>query len=394
MEENVDEYEAKGAALKGWASSTELRRIRMERLWRKCVALDLSPSGVAGFLVSAFAPSTALTYAAVLTKATPLGKNEQWLLKYRAIRLWAAKKEQQVRATQAQPLSPYQCRQFLLRRDEPPETRATVLLLWLLAARHGDLQYMHAKAHSEDVLEIRMFGGKSDIFSLHRESKWVRTTAGWGRIFTEMLAKQKWQVYAEILKALKRLQPNLSVHSIRRGAISALATRWSPHQIALLSGHANPQQRLGSLKYIEMKPSQTQPKLVLEMSDFLWEEVRTATSDKVEHAESNPGVPQRAVATSFRVTPTEGSQAFLLGSAPQRGGSTEWLSWGSAPNGERQQRQIQRSNTPPTKASGRRLRDVTPTPPRRTDVVGSPRSVSVGPTPAGMTLRSGKIVKR
>jgi integrase len=79
--------------------------------------------------------------------------------------------------------------------------------------------------------------------------------------------------YREALQCLKRIQPDLSVHSVRRGAATVLANNgYSMEEIGMLTGHT-PTREAGVNVRRYVDPSLAQPEALTQraMSRLLWQ---------------------------------------------------------------------------------------------------------------------------
>jgi hypothetical protein len=86
-----------------------------------------------------------------------------------------------------------------------------------------------------------------------------------------------WATYDQIYRALKKTHPDLTVHSIRRGALTFLASQGYSHaEIGLLSLHT-PQsdESLGVRRYIDPDVAQPEAQKQLQMSMCLWQAIST-----------------------------------------------------------------------------------------------------------------------
>ena len=67
---------------------------------------------------------------------------------------------------------------------------------------------------------------------------------------------------------MKTVHPELSVHSIRRGAATTLADQgWPMEQIQLITGHTPTEdRRLAVRRYVDASPHQPESRLIQEMA--------------------------------------------------------------------------------------------------------------------------------
>jgi hypothetical protein len=407
--EDAAEAEAAGAKLKPFATSSMKRRRRVTEIFEASRRAGLSLTGLAGWLAKSFAPGTAASYAAVMATTIPtLKKNGKWTLLQRALRLSAARRG---RPVQAPPASPTAVRMISQDPQVSATVRATTMILFVTASRHADLNFVRPRMWSDGTLELQFWGSKSDIFSRHCLRKWIRVPAETARDWYNRATTQNWASYGSMLEVMHRHA--LTVHSLRRGAITTLAEKYDAKSIAVLSGHADPQTRLGTIKYIEANPTQSAPKQSIEMATMLWEAVsrdRPMMNHMLPQIADQPQSARpvtRPAPTLFRAQ----APSILLGSSPTRQRPTqetrtpqrptrlepesvildpqdsqdrtsrhspstdtdeEWLSWGG-----HQPRLAMRLSTP------------APT------IQRAPRNATRLPTPTpggGMTLRSGKRV--
>jgi integrase len=145
----------------------------------------------------------------------------------------------------------------------PILVRTTVLLLWVSVSRYGDLATLRMEKVADRVAKLSWTVQKSDRKGRRRLVKFVYWP---GRI------PHTWARYREVYEAVKRKDPELTVHSFRRGAATALANLgYAMEDIQLLTQHTPTEDaRLAVRRYVD--PSHTQPESVKQigMSKDLW----------------------------------------------------------------------------------------------------------------------------
>ena len=88
--------------------------------------------------------------------------------------------------------------------------------------------------------------------------------------------------YWTLLQAIKQISPHLSVHSLRRGAVSALAGTFENHHILLLTGHSTKNESCEIRRYTEPTTNNQEALVQRQMVNFLAEGInRNLTARKL-----------------------------------------------------------------------------------------------------------------
>jgi len=161
----------------------------------------------------------------------------------------------------------------------PLKVQVTVTLMLLSASRHMDILKVIRFQHYQKAIVLLQWGNfKSDRYGMRAVAKFIEIP----RQYLEVLAITELATYREVYNALKKVDPTLSVHSIRRAAATHLAEAgFSMDEIQLLTGHtptADP--HLAVRQYIDPSPNQTESKLQIKMSRVLAAIFRLVTSKR------------------------------------------------------------------------------------------------------------------
>lgn len=145
--------------------------------------------------------------------------------------------------------------------------KKTCLFLWLSASRHGDLERVTRITRiRQDAVCVQWNAQKSDRYGERRITKFV---------FWPWKVPEAWSSYRQTLALMKHIRPELTVHSLRRGAMTTLADLGHEmKEIGELSGHAPTEDpNLGVRRYIEPSIHQPQGRRQLQMSRELYEKI-------------------------------------------------------------------------------------------------------------------------
>jgi hypothetical protein len=268
---------AEAIRLEPWTESTMTRRRRVEDLWNRF--LTLRPTGsvhlfARSLLAAGLSRKTATSYVGVLKVIKPqLTTPRKWTATMRGLRKLAA--TEKVRPARA--ATPEQMTEVLQRAS--PKIRATILLLWVSASRHADLKHAHIKGEwrmsdGSTVISVAFQAFKSDIFGRRAVTKQLRVSSS---VASEIRQALRHKVsYALVLRAMKT--GGLTVHSIRRGATSYLATKVPPEKIVLLTAHstATSKETTALRAYLEESPLSTEGQTQQELSQLLVKAVESS----------------------------------------------------------------------------------------------------------------------
>lgn len=172
-------------------------------------------------------------------------------------------------------------------RSTTRDIRWTLLVQWLSASRHRDLERLWAQEmHFPNTLALHWNTFKSDRFGQRGFSKFIVQPLALGSI-------PRYASYTRVQKVLKKV--GYGTKSLRRGAAQYLGEMgYSDQEIALLTGHAptcDPNLAVRRYKY----PSPEQPESLKQraMSDTLWEALRREwVTGKVVTSQPPTGISQ------------------------------------------------------------------------------------------------------
>lgn len=144
-------------------------------------------------------------------------------------------------------------------RKCPRLERYTILFLWVGALRHGDLRTATITRMTDQVVRVQWSVQKSDRLGRRFLTKFV--------IFPFAVGPP-WANYRETYETVKAQNIQLTVHSLRRGALTHLADKGYSHaEIATFSLHApTSDAHLAVRRYVDPSPSQPEGGLQLQMS--------------------------------------------------------------------------------------------------------------------------------
>jgi len=167
-------------------------------------------------------------------------------------------------SSRAIPARPAQVK-FLLSQPTAVDVRSTISFLWRSASRHGDLPRVHDVKHWPDQVQEFQWGAfKSDRYGVRAVSKFIPRDPRWN---LEPCS------YKKMLQTIQRYYPELTSHSLRRGAVTYLSSRgYSMKEIRLLTAHTPTEDPdLAVRRYVNPSPNQPESKLQLNMSRVLLE---------------------------------------------------------------------------------------------------------------------------
>jgi hypothetical protein len=174
---------------------------------------------------------------------------------------------------QAPPATPQQM--TTLQKTLSSQDWLTVALMFVTASRHADLQAMHpviwpSTEPNQRILQLMMNNFKSDIFAERCLSKWIQGSPQLLLKWAAMLQRRSWTPYWRLYRALAP-HGELTIHSFRRGAATALASAgFSMSDIGKLTLHTpKSDEHLSVRRYVREHPSQAEAQLILRLSSHL-----------------------------------------------------------------------------------------------------------------------------
>ena len=221
------------------SESTVNRRLRVKNIVTELLKRDPSttPIHMMAFFQRAYKASTAFTYIVTMAQLFPhFKKSPGWKDHMRAAELDANKEE--AFAEQADFCTVEKMMMFTKDMKAHNNTlRILILFVWLTASRHGDLKHMmwipdaerHLihKDHEElTVGVVDLKGSKGDKSGKRGDTKAILFPTKWIHITKDVCSRQKKMPISEYLfkKGLKEMiDPQLTLHSLRRGAVQTLA---------------------------------------------------------------------------------------------------------------------------------------------------------------------------
>lgn len=240
------------------------RRTRLQRLVEKTKG---TPALMGAAMRHLYKPSTTISYLATVMKMHPELKRDQQL----RVIVSATRQELGAEGTRkAVPIHPQQVAKFL--SVAPKDVAATGLTLYLTASRHGDLAHLRQYEWRPPTLTLAFRNFKSDRYGMRNVHKFVDIPTLLWKWIPRAAPNAS---YRSLLRDLKKVSNELSVHSLRRGAATRLAEAgYAMKDIGLLTAHApTDDPSLGVRRYVD--PSPTQPEGVFQrcMGNLLAREV-------------------------------------------------------------------------------------------------------------------------
>lgn len=287
------EKKAEGISLRPYTPHTYYQRSLVERYYLDVRATLAAPHRFFALLSAAFTPSTALTYG---LKAMAQIEEIREDPKSKPAILWLKKRMAEATLKKAVPITPKQMSRLL--STAKPIVATTALIMWISAARHSDLkaawlEKCFGKGKSQ-VACLRFGPWKSDPSGVRQATKALPATDA----MVEMLKSKKFASYYQVQASLTATSRELTVHSIRRGAIQFLAPNYSPLQIAAITQHAAGQEKSAVHKYTPASMMGPLPTLQLQLASELWSSLSRATS--LGRRETSPTSHGRSVTTTAK----------------------------------------------------------------------------------------------
>ena len=242
-------------------------RARVHAYYRDVQPHIKQPHRFLAYLAAAFAPSTALTYALTAQAHIPeVGADT----KTKEAILFLKKEASRHEMKKATPITPLEMKKIA--QLPPSRTKHTVMLMWITAARHADLRAGRL---------VRYFGGEKDWKVAYiRFGPWKSDPTGSAQasktvpVSTELLHLLQHEDYVNFSRTnafLKSINPSLTPHSIRRGAIAFLSHNHSPEEIAKITQHSAGQAKGGAHKYMPPSMHGPLPTKQMQLASELWD---------------------------------------------------------------------------------------------------------------------------
>jgi len=237
-------------------------RNRRERLQAHLNAYLQNLPGLLRFYERNYSPGTAKGYASTLIKQNPhlvtqVVRDAQDRLRQKAPLL---------QSKRARPITPEEFLRLLSRA--PLGVRVTAVTMLLSASRHMDLyKVIRFKMFQRAILLLQWANQKSDRYGMRAIAKFIYIPSQ----YENLVINVGICTYRELYNELKKIDPALTVHSIRRSAATYLAEAgFSMAHIQLLTGHtpsADP--HLAVRQYVDPSPNQPESQLQIRMSRTL-----------------------------------------------------------------------------------------------------------------------------
>lgn len=256
-----------------YTSNTYYQRSLVERYYLDVRPTLTAPHRFLAVLSAAFLPSTALNYALRAIAQIPELREDP---KTKPALLWLKKRLAEATVKKATPITPAQMSQLL--RNAKPTVATTALIMWISAARHSDLraawlEKCFGKGRSQ-VACLRFGPWKSDPSGSRQATKALPVNDD----MVKLLKSKKFATFHQVKASLAATSPDLTVHSIRRGAIQFLAPHYSPLQIAAITQHAAGQEKSAVHKYTPASMTGPLPTMQLQLASELWSSLSPTTS--------------------------------------------------------------------------------------------------------------------
>lgn len=256
--------------------STRVRRERADKIFRLLSGKVQRAGDIIGAMAQVYTIRTTQTMAFTMQSLRPeLKKNESW----QDALLWVG---QQVATTSAKTAIPIKAEEMriLLARTENVDKKLLFAVQWVAAGRYGDFPHMiptaiwpHPPHPQTVVLRVVLPVWKSDRRGVRKCAKQLVLPAGMARRLALLLQSKRIPSYQQMSAALKKVHPLLSMHSIRRGAISTLAETNAPESIVVLTQHAMPNEPLALRTYIDPSPLGEEAKVQQTLSFQLLQQI-------------------------------------------------------------------------------------------------------------------------
>lgn len=260
------------AEMHPWSCGTERARARILSFARQVLlAAPNRPEVVIALLSLRLGPATVVAYAATLQAVLPLLKGHT---RWRAALRWARKVAACHQPRQALPATPTDIAAML--RHPNVKLGAMALTMYLSASRHADVAAMVPREESPMAVLVDLLPFKSDIFHRRFLTKALFLPPRWHSAILRLLHSNVQPSYREMLTFVKECNSKLTVHSLRRGAVTTLSSCFQLEEIVMLTLHTMPMEPSSARRYISPSLHHTLAMLQLRMSRYLWEAVRQA----------------------------------------------------------------------------------------------------------------------
>jgi hypothetical protein len=270
--------------MRGFANTTLQRRQRLRLMWqevqRKHPQHHQVPASrvFAALIWQRYAPTTAVTYTLSAMSAVPELKGDaDYADAVRWIRKEAAKLARKRKP--AIPATPEQVRRLLADKQIAAGVKATIMTLYVTASRHADLAGCEItklwRKRETSILRIEYRQFKSDLFGQRFVSKTVELTAETeAKVFTSL---NRPVPYRRVWLAMKK--QGLTVHSLRRGAVTQLTRlQVPPEHILLLTLHTMKEEPTAVRRYTDPTSNGPEQQVQRKLSKLLEREVLSQTA--------------------------------------------------------------------------------------------------------------------
>ena len=263
-----------------WGASTARREKIVKTLLRTWIRTTQGPPAGAFYMLvlKGYCPTTVLGLYLTAQRLYPMLKKTG---KWDTLLVWLRIKAATHAAKQAVPAKPAEV--LLLREVLPHNLAAAATFLFLTASRYADLRCMVMRSvwkqvpHGSLVIRVDLPIWKSDRYGRRFFSKTFQLphylTLGDIRTLVQTPPD-----YWRLLQAIKEIAPQLSVHSLRRGAVTTLAPSFEGQEILLLTGHATAFEPREVRRYTDPTPHSKEAMLQRRMVNHLVAEMEKAST--------------------------------------------------------------------------------------------------------------------
>jgi hypothetical protein len=170
----------------------------------------------------------------------------------------------------AVPATPVQVKRLIGNLTRPEQR--IIFCMWTTAARHIETEQWVRKYFSRrHVLCLTNLWSKSDPTGMTSQHRWITCPH---RKLMQKLFQQAPVSYHQVLRFIKKIEPTLSCHSFRKGAIQVLEKKFAPPQIAHLTWHRNPMSVSPSMQpYSARTPLAPAVQTILQMTNHLQQQI-------------------------------------------------------------------------------------------------------------------------
>jgi len=238
------------------------RRARIENQLQQHLMNHGTVLGLIRMWETTMAPSSAKGHVSTLLKQHPELKTREILDAQDRIRQSATV----MNSKRAIPITPGMFKRLM--KEAPPRVAHTALMMLISACRHMDLlRVIHFRAFQKGIVLLQWSNFKSDRYGERAVAKFIELPERY-RHLSQMFDLA---TYKEVYKELKKVDKNLTVHSLRRAAAFYLAQAgFSMAEIQALTAHTPTEDACKAVRrYVDPSPTQPESLLQIKMSRVL-----------------------------------------------------------------------------------------------------------------------------